>query len=57
LEPGDEAASAITRLALAVLLNFGLASLAGLVNFGLVFGKYHHGIPVFSCEKALNIKK
>jgi hypothetical protein len=57
LEPGDEAASSITRLALAVLLNFGLASLAGLVNFGLAFGKYHHGIPVFSCEKALNIKK
>ena len=34
-------------------VNFGLASL---VNFGLAFGKYRL-VPVFSCEKALNIKK
>jgi hypothetical protein len=33
-------------------------SLAGLVNFGLAFGNYRNGqVPVFSCEKALNIKK
>ena len=43
-------------------------SLAGLVNFRLAFGNYRNGhsssapppnhlVPVFSCEKALNIKK
>ena len=33
-------------------------SLAGLVNFRLAFGNSpNHLVPVFSCEKALNIKK